>query len=294
MESSSKVALFGTCRVSCIRNHFHCTDLDETISFVHSTKEIIQLIKFITKQIEIPTALSQYCFRTGILNSRPLVYSDSFLEQFNEAEFFVIEVCATKKYIFEGYYLHHLAVDKRLHYYRKSPAYIIEGTEVRHQDPQEIRDDIAEILELVHPRKVLLVSHINATVETPCHRSVLRNIHAAAARLIHRVFPSISPSGATCESTISGTIIGKRAELIELLRTIAMDMGVAFFDPTVALSQYRQNRILQTEAPGLPPGHYTDFGNEVMGCLYADAIGQIRPRFDQGDSDLSLSPSKVT
>jgi hypothetical protein len=72
--------------------------------------------------------------------------------------------------------------------------------------------------------------------------------------------------------------IGKRAELISLLRQIAQEKGIAFFDPTVVFSGYSQEQILEPELPGLPPGHYTDFGEKIMGHLFAEEIRKICSR----------------
>jgi hypothetical protein len=270
-----KIALFGTCRLASIRRHFDCTDFDDAISFVHSTKEIIQLMKFITKQVEIPETINQFCFRTGILNRQPVAYSNRFMTQFNEADLFVIEICAMKKYLFRGYYLHHLAVDERHGFYKKTPEHILQETVVRYQDRQEIKKDILEIMELVAPRKILMVSHINSAIEMDEHRPLFQRVYAAADRLVRRTFSFVAPPMPEENSTSHGTTIGSRAERIVLLRSMAQETGIAFFDPTIALSRYRQKRILQAEIPDMPPVHYTNFGNKVMGRLYAREIEKI-------------------
>lgn len=270
-----KVALFGTCRLESIRNHFFCTDFDESISFVHSTKEIIQLIKFITRQIEIPETISQFCFRKGILSRKPVVYSSRFLKQFNESDVFVIEICSMKKYIFQEYYLHHLSVDARLHYYKKTPKYILKKTEVQFQDKQEIEKDISEILELVYPKKVLLVSHINATIEKNEYNSSINGLRTLAVGLIRRSFPFAMSHIPEYNLTPCVDIIDKRNKLISLLRTITQEKEIAFFDPTIVFSKYSQEEILQSELSGLPPGHYTDFGTKVMGDLYEQELSRI-------------------
>lgn len=269
-----KIALLGTCRIGCIRRHFECTDFDEDISFVHSTKEIIQIIKYITRQIEIPDELNQFCFRRGILNKRPVAYSDRFLSQFNDADMFVIEVCAMRKYLYRGCYLHHLAVDSRLHYYKETPRRILEGTVVLHQDRQEIENDISEIMELVYPRKIMLVSHINATIDTAGPRSRLQRVYDATVSVVHGALTLVLNSMPNNEAS-RFIPIARRAELISLLGEISRGKGIDFFDPTVAFSRYSQKRILQSEEPGLPPGHYTDFGNKVMGRLFAAEIKRM-------------------
>jgi len=270
-----KVALFGTCRLRSIREHFSCTDFDEAISYVHSTKEIIQLIKYITKQIEIPASVSQFCFRRGILNRQPLAYSEQFVQQFNEADLFVIEICAMKKYLYQGHYLHHLAVDKRLHYYKDTTRQVLENTVVQYQDRQEIEKDISEIVDLVHPGKILIVSHINATIDASEQQPSSSRVNNIIAGMARRARSLIRPELPEDPAAPQVAAIGKRTELILLLRDIAQEKRIAFFDPTVVLSQYDQNRVLVSESPGQPPGHYTDFGDQVMGPLYADEIRRI-------------------
>ncbi|MRR15572.1 MAG: hypothetical protein EG826_03830 [Deltaproteobacteria bacterium] len=275
MDKKIKVALFGTCRLTNIRRNYSCTDFDNAISFVHTTREIIQLMKFITKQIEVPDTINPFCFRTGILNRKPVSHSESFLSQFTEADLFVIEISAMKNYVFQGYYLHHLAVDRRLEFASETPEQIVRETEVLYQDREEIEKDIAEIMRLVHPRKILIASHINATIEMGQQSLGAGNEAGLAAGVRRRISSWVAPFFGKDAATPSRTVIGRRARLITLLSDICREKGVDFFDPTVALSRYREKRILQTELPGLPPGHYTDFGNKVMSRLYAEEIRRI-------------------
>lgn len=267
-DTNIKVSLFGTCRLSCIRQHFDCTDFDDAISYVHSTKEIVQLIKYITGQIEIPDDINRFCFRTAILNKQPVAYSDRFREQFEQTDIFVMEICSIKKYIYQGYYLHHLAVDTRLKFCSETPEKVIRETKVVRQDRSEVEEDIDEILSLIHPKKVLFVSHINAVVNNRKQGRISRACSAAVENMQRWFTPNrtYSPAGHT---------IASRAELIELLGEAAGKRGVPFFDPTVVFNRYRQDKVLQREEPGLPPGHYTDFGNKVMGRLYAQQIRKI-------------------
>ncbi|MEN6467763.1 MAG: hypothetical protein ABFD45_02260 [Smithella sp.] len=269
-----KIALLGTCRLGSIRRHFDCTDFDEAISFVHSTKEIIQILKYITNQIAIPDDINQFCFRRGILSRQPVFQHERFVSQFNEADLFVIEVCAMRKYIYEGFYMHHLAVDRRLHYHKETPKRILENTLVQYQDRQEIEEDIADIQSIVFPRDVLLVSHINAKIDTSASRSP----YVAAAKKAKSAISSFLSNKKNDGENGRFATIGKRAELISLLRQIAQEKGIAFFDPTVVFSGYSQEQILEPELPGLPPGHYTDFGEKIMGHLFAEEIRKICSR----------------
>lgn len=266
-----KIGLLGTCRLASIRRHYSCANFDDAISFVHSTKEVLQLLRFITRKMEIPDMINRFCFRTSILNRQPVVYSDNYMKQFDETDLFVIEISSMTKYLFQGYYLHHLAVDKLFPFYEKSPQDVLLGTMQEYQERSEIEKDIDDILDLVSPRKVLLVSHINATLDTVEPYSRFSGLNAVANG-IHRLLIS---TGLRKGETSFPSPIEKRIKLIEILRSIARDREIPFFEPTVIFKRYRQKKILQREPPGLPPSHYTDFGNKVMGRLYAEQITRI-------------------
>jgi hypothetical protein len=269
-----KIALFGTCRLSFIRHHFSCTAFDDDISFVHSTKDILQLLRFITKQIDIPDNINRFCFRTSILNRHPVAYSDKFLAQFNEADVFVIEICSMTKYLYQGYYLHHLAVDRLFPFYVDSPQEVLLGTTVEYQDKQEIEEDISEIIDMVYPKKVMIVSHINASTDALDPYLKAGGLYAAVTR-VRRLFSSAASTSHRKMPASKPATIEKREQLIQLLQSITRDKGIPFFDPTVILKRYRQKKILQKEEPGLPPSHYTEFGGKVVGRLYAGEIKKI-------------------
>ena len=273
-KSSVKVALFGTCRIAFTRNHFPCTDFDNAISFVHTTKEILQLFRFITRQIEIPDSVNRYCFRTSLLNRQPVAWSGVFLEQFREADLFLIEICSVTKYLYQGYYMHHLATDTRHDFYKQTPEQIIRETVVSYQDRQEIEQDISEIMNFIHPRKMLIVSHINAPV-TSGYSDPPVGKGKKVMNWIRGWFPFAAATPDEDPSAPVPVNIARRGALIDLLRAVSLEKGIPFLDPSVLLQRYRLERILQIEKSGLPISHYTDFGNKVAGRLYAAEIKKI-------------------
>ncbi|MBP1709869.1 MAG: hypothetical protein H6Q49_71 [Deltaproteobacteria bacterium] len=270
-KSNVKVALFGTCRIAFTRNHFSCTDFDNAISFVHTTKEILQLFRFISRQIEIPDSVNRYCFRTSLLNRQPVAHSSVFLEQFREADLFVIEICSVTKYLYQGYYMHHLATDRRHEFYKQTPEQIIRETVVSYQDRREIEQDISEIMDFIHPRKMLIVSHVNAPVTADYPAGKGKDVMSR----IRSRFPFAANAPHDDLSTQVPVNIGRRAALIDLLRAVSQEKGIPFLDPSVLLKRYRLKRILQVEKSGLPISHYTDFGGKVAGRLYAEEIKKI-------------------
>jgi len=273
-KSSVKVALFGTCRIAFTRNHFPCTDFDNAISFVHTTKEILQLFRFITRQIEIPDSVNRYCFRTSLLNRQPLAWSGVFLEQFREADLFLIEICSVTKYLYQGYYMHHLATDTRHDFYKQTPEQIIRETVVSYQDRQEIEQDLSEIMDFIYPRKMLIVSHINAPV-TSGYSDPPEGKGKKVMNWIRGWFPFAAATPDEDPSAPVPVNIARRGALIDLLRAVSLEKGIPFLDPSVLLQRYRLERILQIEKSGLPISHYTDFGNKVAGRLYAAEIKKI-------------------
>jgi hypothetical protein len=273
-KSNVKVALFGTCRIAFTRNHFSCTDFDNAISFVHTTKEILQLFRFITRQIEIPDSVNRYCFRTSLLNRQPVPWSSVFLEQFREADLFVIEICSVTKYLYQGYYMHHLATDRRHDFYKQTPEHIIRETVVSYQDRQEIEQDLSEIMNFIHPRKMLIVSHINAPV-TAGYPLLSAGKGEGVMSRIRSWFPFAANESHDDLSAPVPVNIGRRGALIDLLRAVTLEKGIPFLDPSVLLKRYRLKRILQVEKSGMPISHYTDFGGKVAGRLYAGEIKKI-------------------
>lgn len=271
-KSNIKVALFGTCRIAFTRNHFPCTDFDNAISFVHTTKEILQIFRFINRQTEIPDPINRYCFRTSLLNRQPVAWSSVFLEQFREADLFMIEICSVTKYLYQGYYMHHLATDRRHDFYKQTPEQIIQETVVSYQDRQEIEQDISEIMNFIHPRKMLIVSHINAPVASG-YPDPSEGRGKKVMNWIRDWFPPAADVHREDHSAPGN--IARRATLIDLLRAVSQEKGIPFLDPSVLLNRYRLKRILQVEKSGLPISHYTDYGGKVVGRLYAAEIKKI-------------------
>lgn len=111
------ITLFGTCRINGIANN----NLNNLINYTHSTKEVIQQIKFLMG-VSLPYPFDRLCFRTGIIENRSILYNSEFNNIFNKSNICVVEICSNKKYVYDNYYLHHLSVDKRfINYNNNTP-----------------------------------------------------------------------------------------------------------------------------------------------------------------------------
>ena len=53
------ITLFGTCRINYISNQ---NNLNNLTTYPHSTKEVMQLIKFLKGELIIPVPYNKLCF----------------------------------------------------------------------------------------------------------------------------------------------------------------------------------------------------------------------------------------
>lgn len=195
-------------------------NLNEVISYTHSTKEVIQLIKFLKGELIIPTPYNKLCFRAAISENKYIDYNNIYNKIFVDANIFVIEICSNNKYIHNDFYLHHLCVDKRfsfLPFISKTPHEILNNFIIEHQSDEEIENDIFEIKKMLSPKKIIIVSHYN--------------------------------------SKIYGEYINSRNNLINLLDVICKKYDIPFINPTNVLSNYAQEKVVSGDL-----GHYTQFG----------------------------------
>jgi hypothetical protein len=200
------VTLFGTCRINCIPNN----QLNEMINYCQSTKEIIQFIHYLKGELTIPPPYNMVCFRTGICNNKNIEYNENFKKLFLETDVFVIEISSNKKYIHNNFYLHHLCVDDRFKDYNHvTPPGILQNYIVEKQSDEEIENDIFEIQSLLHPKKIVIVSHYN--------------------------------------SKLNGEYIPSRNHLICLLDDLCKKYNILFINPTEVLSHLRQEAAISDD-----------------------------------------------
>jgi hypothetical protein len=213
------ITIFGTCRLNYVNN---TNNLHNLINYTHSTKEVLQQIHFLLGNNHLPSPFNRLCFRTGINENRPILYSHKFNKLFNDSSICVIEICSDKKYVYNNFYLHHLCVDKRFfHIYPQcsmnTPKNILDNVKCIRQTRDEIENDILEIKKLLEPRKILFVTHYN--------------------------------------SKYNGEYIESRNNLIITVREICEKYKIPVINPTEILKDYKQEDIMTEDL-----GHYTPLG----------------------------------
>ena len=153
------VTLFGTCRINGVKNN---NNLNNIVNFPHSTKEILQQIKFLNGTLSIPPPFDRLCFRTGIVDNKSISYNSEFTRLFNESTVCILEICSAKLYKYGGFYLHHLCVDQRFSHLSHTPRVILDNFICSKQTNEEIESDILEIKELLGTRRMIVVTHYNS------------------------------------------------------------------------------------------------------------------------------------
>ena len=113
-------------------------NLNNLISYTHSTKEVIQLIKFLKRELVIPEPYNKYCFRTAITENKFISCNDTYNKLFTDTNTFIIEICSSKKYIHNNFYLHHLSVDKRFGRYNETDVEILNNFLIEKQSDEEL------------------------------------------------------------------------------------------------------------------------------------------------------------
>ena len=214
--------IFATCRLNGLKNH---NNLNNIINYTHSTKEVIQMIKFLKGELIIPKPYNRYCFRTALMDKTYIDYNSCFNKVFNNSSKFVIEICSRKKYIHNNFYLHHLAVDDRFEWFRNTPKEIIDNRIIEIQSDEEIENDILEIQKMLYPKKIIIVSHYN--------------------------------------SKLNGKYINSRNNLINLLDNICQKHSIHFINPTKILTDFTQIQVMTRDLGHYTDFGLKEFSNRL-------------------------------
>jgi hypothetical protein len=207
-ESGGRVVTtFGSDRVTGVANN---TRLSDTITYTHTTKEILQLIYFLRGYLCLQAPYNTICFRSAILRGAPIQWNPIFRDVYRETNVFVVEISSRKKYMHSGLCLHDLSVDKRFpDFNRGTPANVLEEFRVEEQTDQEIREDLLELKATFAPRKMVVVSHYNAKLE--------------------------------------GEYLPSRNMLIQFLKGVCAENAIPFLDPTEMLSEFPQEAVISPD-----------------------------------------------
>jgi len=217
-------SLFGSCRIHNVGNNNY---INMDVTFTHNTKEVIQLLQFLQGEKEMPEPYNRVCFRTPIDKqwTHGITLTEGRKDCFNTTKVFIIEICSRKKYIHNGYYLHHLAVDEQFKNTQLTPEYIKQEYTIVKQSDEEIEEDIEEIRRIIFPRNVVIVSHYDAKLH--------------------------------------GEYIPDRHNLIQLVKDICSRKHIPFINPTDVLCSYPQDTVVQADLGHYTPLGQTTMKNYI-------------------------------
>jgi hypothetical protein len=149
-----KVSIFGSCRQDSISKYFTVSSIKEKLTFPHYTKEIIQAIQYCKGNFKHDPSMTQYCFRTGILEKKPITCQQELQNEFQSSDVIVVEIASRKSYEWNDIYVHHILTESQYGFHD------IENITIRDLSDEEIEADLLEIQDLVFPKKLVVISHI--------------------------------------------------------------------------------------------------------------------------------------
>lgn len=153
------VSCIGSCRLNAIEKLGG--NLWSDITLCHSTKDIIQLLKWVTNQIEILPEITRYCYLRGIWNQSPYYLRDEHIERFKQTDLFIIEICSYHSYVKNNVYYHtDILSDSKDPIIQNIPKAEKEGIIKITQDKHDLEKDILEILQIIGNKKIIIVSHV--------------------------------------------------------------------------------------------------------------------------------------
>jgi hypothetical protein len=173
LTNIKKITAIGSCRLDGLYERFIINDVKNSITFTHSTKEVLQLIAHLNSirnfsdKDEIKK--SKWLFRTYLIKPKTLLKIQKIqkiAKIFFESDLYVIEISSKKIYERDGKYFHEII---------KNPLYGYPGIEKileRKLSTNELSDDLDLIVKSL-PGRVMIVSHILTRADGPRHDLVM-------------------------------------------------------------------------------------------------------------------------
>lgn len=148
-----RITVFGSCRQQTLYNYYQCTSIRDGLTYPHYSKEVVQAIEFCKGVSTIVPGLTQFLFRSGILDKK-ILSPESFRSEFDATDLFVIEIASRISYEYAGFYAHHILTEPQ--YGFKHAQDVVQ----RDLSDTEIEQDLLRMKQLVSPKRMMIVSHI--------------------------------------------------------------------------------------------------------------------------------------
>ena len=148
------ITILGSCRQYEFKNYFHVNSIQDRLTFPHYTKEIIQALQYCKGIHTFDNSLSQYCFRTGILERKQISYQPELQIEYENSDIVVVEIASRLSYEWNGVYVHHILTEPQYGFHD------IQNIRIRDLTDDEIESDILTIQQLVFPKKLIVIPHV--------------------------------------------------------------------------------------------------------------------------------------
>lgn len=257
------VTIFGSCRQDSIYNLLPVTKIRNALTYTHYTKEIIQTIQYCKNE---SNSLSEpVYFRNWLLENR--MSTQNFLSEYESTDLFVIEIASRIEYKYKNNYIHHEAYDNpKYHHLLNQPVEISDLNDI------EIENDLIKIKELLHPKKILIVTHI-ATRKFGRRFELVELIKKLCCKLN---IPVLDPTLTLSEHPEKDIFLPNDAarhytdfghELIQVAYKKAIDQLFLNSKPHLVQTYTNNvNKVNKHTAHG--------FGDFLMGCIFVNQISE--------------------
>ncbi len=157
-----KCTILGSCRQYTIRDILDCNSLQEDITYPHYSKEVLQMIKY-CKYNHISSEEASGLLRGPLVTRKNIIYTNELKEKIESSDIYIVEISSSKSYEYMNndttYYAHHIAIEENRFF---APEHIRNKIHIKQQTPEEIEKDIQEIVSILSPKPIILVSHYSS------------------------------------------------------------------------------------------------------------------------------------
>lgn len=257
------ITIFGSCRQDSLYNLYPITSIKNNLTYTHYTKEIIQAIKYCKDPSEEFDEVVY--FRTPLLKKK--FPKKSFKKEFENTDIFVVEIASRIAYQYKDKYIHHEAYD--------NPVYrdlLTEAVIIKELTNEEIESDLLEIRDLLYPKKVVVVSHID-TKKTGTRSNLVNLLKNICPKI---GIPLIDPS-ILLENHSENLLFEKNDSARHYTRYGHSKIQVVYKNVIDSLIDSKQDNLIQVYSSRPKkdyPGSYHGFGDFLMGALSVNQVAK--------------------
>ena len=262
-QSIPLITIFGSCRQDSIYKLYPVTSIKNDLSYTHYTKEIIQAIEYckgIRRELD-----ETVFFRSSLLKNR--LINKSFTKEFNNTDVFIIEIASRIAYKYKNRFIHHEAYDNPI--YREL---LSEDVIVKELTDEEIECDLLEIRNLLHPKKFIVITHID-TKKTGARSSLVNLLKKICPKM---GIPVIDPS-ILLEHHSEDLLFKKNDSARHYTDYGHSKIKFLYQEAINEIMSYQQKELIQVYSSKPQkdnPGSYHGFGDFLMGALTVNQVAK--------------------